>query len=129
MSSYVARLIALIKDMDLGLGGITPPPLPAQAAFPYVTVTQLFSKEAESLTGPSGKLRSLMQINVFHKTYEAAWNTRKTIKSTLFALTPSDDNGLRAVNHNQDNELYDGNSSAHQLITRLFIWWDSEEDE
>jgi hypothetical protein len=120
MPSYVAQVIETIQDAGVTLAGISPPSVPATVptTFPFVTVTQIFSKEHEHLGGLSGLIRVIIQVNTHDKQYERAWTTREAIKTALFAAF-----GTR-INHNQDNEVFNPSNSTHQLVVRLFIWFE-----
>lgn len=127
-----AGLIYLIRTTVTGLGGISPPALPPFATFPYITVHTIKGDELESLTGTSGLQETIMQVNVFHKDYEAAWNVRETVKTLVLGFTGNVGNGkvLKAANHSQgsgagDSELFDTVRNFHQLIVRFCIWWES----
>ncbi len=108
------------------LGGISPVPVPQDAAFPYVTCLEVRGTELESLSGRSGLIPSIMQVNCFHQDYETAFIIREAIKDLLidFVGTTS---GLTVQSslHNLDTELYDGPQKLHQLIARFNVWWES----
>lgn len=128
--SEVAGLIYLIRTNTVGLQGISPPPLPAQATTPYVTVHQVINMGLESLTGSSGMVKSLMQVNVWAIDYEVAWALRETIREFILAFTGNVGNGriIEAANCSAgfgggNTELYDNVRKYHQLISRILIWW------
>lgn len=128
--SEVAGLVYLIRTNIVGLQGVSPPPLPAIAITPYVTVHQILNIGLESLSGPSGMVKSLMQVNVWSKDYEVAWSFRESIREFILAFTGNVGNGriIEAANCNAgfgagNTELFDNVRLYHQLISRILIWW------
>jgi len=124
MNSIVAEVIQLINNNISGLGGISPAPVPVNALFPYITVGEINTQEAEAMEGRSGLTRTLVQIDCWSKTHEGAWATRRIVgdflnmyRGTAGSLV------IKWVNPNVDTTIYDGNRSLHQSISRLFIWW------
>ena len=125
MSSHIAEVITLIKNsLGSSIGGISPHPVPPQAVFPYITVTEIHGSELESLTGISGQNRMIVQVDCWDKSHEVAWGIRVRVKALLLPYKgTAGTQTVAAVNHQNDAALYDGNRSLHQLVTRLFIWW------
>ena len=132
MSSYVAALVTLIgeESQPSGLGGllvagVSVPPVPKWATFPWITVQQLPSREVESMTGTSGLAATMMQVNCWDKDYEQAWDLREAVKELLLSYTGEiGDSYIQAVNHGIDAELYDSQRELHQLIVRFRVWWE-----
>lgn len=125
MNSLVAEVIQVIRANVSGLGGISPSPVPVDAKFPYITVGEINTMEAESLEGRSGLARSLIQIECWSKSHECAWSTRRIVYQLLTKYRgQAGTQVIKWVNPNVDAMLYDGNRSLHQAITRLFVWWD-----
>jgi hypothetical protein len=127
MNSRAAALVGII-NMALGsdLKGCSVPPVPTNAIFPYITIQDITGKELESMTGPSGLLRSVVQINCWSKVYEDAWNTREAVKSFLLTFTgTAGDKNIQAVNHATDREFLDGVRELHQCVCSFLIWWES----
>lgn len=129
MSSHVAGIIQLIKASFPSpvIGGISPPPVPPNVIEPYVTVQEIMGRELESLTGPSGLSRSIMQVNCWSSSYESAYNLKASIKAMLLAFTGTTPTGskIQAVNPQYDTELYDSERKINQSIVRLFVWWEA----
>lgn len=124
MNSHAAEVITLLKAHVTGVVGISPSPVPPQPAFPYVTVAELRGDEVQSLTGVSGLNRTIIQIDIWDKTHETAWNMREAIKSYLLPFKgTAGTQTIRLVTFNVENMFYDGNRSLHQAVVRLFIWW------
>lgn len=133
MSSHIAGVVNLLQmafTSPLAMSGIGPVPVPDSvntAAFPYVTVQEPADYELQSLTGPSGMSKSVIQVSVWSRDYEAAWHLRSQIKSLLLSVAPTTILSLKLQATNQvasDAELYDGPRKLHQLITRIQIWWE-----
>ena len=127
-NSYVAELGALIRAniSSPAPADVTPPPVPQTATYTYVTVEQLPSREAETLTGRSGLCHAMMQIGCWDKDYEAAWQMREAIKNFVMGFRgATGSQTIYGVNHQNSAELYDGNRSLHHLTVRLWIWWSS----
>jgi hypothetical protein len=127
--SYLAGLMDVIENMPgtLSYKGLSPTPVPDTATFPYITVQETHAADVESMTGPSGATRAVMQINVWDKDYEAAWLCCKQIKDYLLAYKGvAGDLYIAAVNHGSDHSQYDGIRQLHQQILILFIWWETD---
>ncbi len=124
MSSRVARIIDIL---DAGLSsppvatGYGPNPIPEDAELPYVTVQEVNASPLESMEGPSGKTRTLIQVNCWAKDYEEAWEARRLITDYLHTYRDSE---VVAVNFPRSHELYDGLRRLHQLIAAFWIWWE-----
>lgn len=124
MSSRVASIIARI-NAQVSLGGISVPPVPADATMPYVTVHEMTPQELENLAGSSGKIRTIIQVNVWHKDFEAGDAAQKLCKTAVRGFSGTVlGNVINAVNHHTDAYLYDGVRELHQQITRWAIWWE-----
>ena len=131
MVSHVAAIINLLNAQfsSPDMLGISPVPLPSNAPELYVTVQEQRAKELESLTGPSDIARSMIHVNVWDTSYEAADGLRTAIKDYLLGFTGDvviasvTEAIVMSVNHNGDRELFDGNSKRHQLIAIFSIWW------
>ena len=107
------------------IGGISPPPLPSTALFPYITLQQIGNTEVESMEGRSGLNRTIMQVNCWHGDYEKAFSLRRGILMLARPWTVPISLGLTiaAVHHLTDMEMYDGPRELHQLIARYAVWW------
>ncbi len=127
VNTFTAETIALIKgQFTMGLGGISPSPVPPTASFPYVTVTEVTVLEVESLYGLSGVQQTIMQVNVWDKDYEAAGTMRDSIKAYLCGFTgTAGTRFVQGINPVLDTSLHDGVRSLHQAITRIKITWGS----
>lgn len=130
--SELAGITYLLTHGVTGLSSanVAPPPLPSDAAFPYVTVHMPAGMGLESLNGPSGIKRTLAQVNVWHGSYETAWALRETIRDLILATSGNVGNGrvIEAANMSAgygagESELYDTARNLHQLILRIMIWW------
>lgn len=126
--SHTAAIVQFINALSIAVAG--PPPLPLNAALPYVTVREVIASELESLTGKSNLTRTVMQVECWSKDYEMANSIRESIKG------PGDGSGLLGaygavgtrnvqgpINHIMDAELYHERLEIHQLITRYLVWW------
>lgn len=128
MTSCTASTISVLLGASLSptIGGISPPPVPPSAIWPYITVQDSFSRELESLGGSSGLLRSKIQINCWSKDYEQAWQMRLAVKNFLLPYKgTAGSQTIQDVKHGGDHELYDGQREIHQLILTVWIWWGS----
>lgn len=127
MTSYVASIVNVIeRSVQAAIGSISPPPVPPNANFPYITVHQIGKTEVESLTGVSGLTRTVIQVNCWHPDYETAFSLRHTIQGVILAFTGDTlGNSLQASNPLHDMELFDGVRELHQLIGRYSVWWES----
>lgn len=126
MISHVGGTISLLLGASLTptIGGISPPPVPPNGQFPYVTVQEVLSKELESLTGSSGLVRAKIQINCWDRDYENAYQMRQAIKAYLLPYKGiAGDQTIQDVKHAGDHSLYDGARELHQLILAIFVWW------
>lgn len=125
--SHTAGLIQFIQTMTLdpAIGGIGPVPLPQDAVLPYVTVQLISAIEIESQDGPSGLIKTIMQVNCWSKDLEQASLTRQQIKDALLGgFFDSEDVHVDGpINHIMDTELYDPNRELHQCISRSLIYW------
>lgn len=134
MSSRIAGLRALLT---MGLASppafadFGPPPVPANAQFPYVTCHEIGGRELTSHDGRSGLGLKNVQFNCWSPDYEAAWECRRAI---MQYLTPSGQRGYRGAAGDQviadtvfdlDREFYDGERELHQLICSFDIWWET----
>jgi predicted small lipoprotein YifL len=115
--SRVATVITKIMNSVAGVGTIGPLPLPPSPTYPDVRVEELFNYEVQSLSGPSGLQRAVVQVNVFDKDYSRAWGLRESIKKALVDAS--------SVQFVQDGELYDGLRELHQCIARVMVWGES----
>lgn len=132
-NSRVASVIGVISQYVDGVGGISPVPVPPRITLPYITVHEILTRELQNLTGRSGLAQTLMQVNCWAKTYEAAYALRDQVKDSFLldsrGLGPVQSNTLSSgqriegVNHDRDFELYDANRELHQLIVRFSIWF------
>ena len=125
MNSFTAEAIQLVKShFTTQLGGISPAPLPATAAFPYITVNEITVREVESLQGLSGVQQTIAQINVWAKDFEAACVMRDSIKAYMCGFRgTAGSRYIQGVNPVVDTCLHDGVRSLHQAITRVMITW------
>lgn len=125
--SHVAALIQYIQTLvlDPGLGGITPPPLPNDATFPYVTVHKIMEDDpAKTLSGPSGLKRTIMQINVWSPDHEEANAALEAIRDASIGLVgPVGSLVADGSYHVADAELFNPERAVHQLISRIMVWW------
>lgn len=113
---------------------IGPPPLPptiGNAVFnPTITYQQIGGQDISSLSGYSGLVRTLFQLNCWAKLHEDADLLRRRVKEFLrFYKGPS--GGVSAgniliagSNHSGDREFYDGERRLHQKITDFYIYWE-----
>jgi hypothetical protein len=126
-ASFVAELIQVIlSQFHSSIGGITPPPLPANASFPYITVNEIRVGEIESLYGLSGVQQVVMQVNVWDKDFEEASVLRNTIKRYLCSYSgTAGSRVIQGVNPVVDTTLHDGVRNLHQSITRVKVTWGS----
>lgn len=126
--SRIAALVSTLQGSVDGLGGISPVPVPPDAVFPYITVEEIADKELESLTGPSGKTHTIMQVSCWAKDYETAWDTREEVKTLLFSTRGVvGDQYIADVTYNTGREFYDDQRSLHKLISRFFIWFGDDD--
>ena len=133
MASHVAAVINLILDQfyPSTVKGVSPPPLPSKASYPYVTVHEVSGIELENIVGPSGLVKSVVQVNCWDVDYERGWQARKSIQDYLSTfsgdviISSAVEAVIHSVNHVGTSHLYDGDREVHQLITRLSIWLDS----
>jgi len=129
--SHTAAVVSLLNTQfpSPTIAGISPPPLPNDAGDPYVTVQEIQSKELESMTGASDLARSIVQVNIWDKDYEAADTLRTSIKNYLFGFTGNvviasvTEAHVQIVRHMMDWELFNGEVERHQVIARFLIWW------
>lgn len=129
MASRVAALVTYIKTLTLSpvLGGISPNPMPPTASFPYVTVTEIRAVGLEGLDGPQDLMKTIMQVNVWDKSYEVADSIRQQLSNAIIWKSGSVGGGIvnGPINHNMNAELYDAPRQIHQLISRFNIAWES----
>jgi hypothetical protein len=124
MNSLVAEVITLLKTRISGLGGISPAPVPVNAQFPYITVSEIGTQDAESLQGRSNLHRTIIQVDCWDKVHETAWNVRKIVDDLLNSYRGVTGSYLiQWINPNTGASFYDGNRSLHQSVTRVFVWW------
>lgn len=124
-NSRIAEVFRIINIKDISYGGFGPAPVLAKTAMPYIVVREIFSRELTSLNGRSGLTRTVMQIEVWDRDYEQAYQKREEIKDGILGFSgPVDTQAVDGpISHNADVELYDGVRELHSLITRLEIWW------
>ena len=123
----MSRVAAIVTMLDTGvpaLVALSPPPVPPDAVFPYVTVQEVLETELENLIGRSGNTRTVMQVNVFSKSYEEAESVREACKVYLMGRTGVfQGQTIDAINYQHGGYLYDGQQSLHQCIARFLVWW------
>lgn len=130
MSSHEAAVIHLL-DTELAVSGqfyrASTPPVPSNVMFPYITVQEAIGVESMNLVNSSGLNRKVMQICVWDKSHEVAWELRESIKSLL--LTPykgsAGDHVIQGVDTPVEKTLYDSIRYLHQLILQITIWFES----
>ncbi len=126
MTSHVAGIIILLRAQvfDPVLKGASPVPVKPTFVFPWVTVREAAGRELQSLTGPSGLVETLMQINVWSKDYDEAYALRSAIKSYLLPYTgAAGSENIQGVTHHLDSELSDDQRELHQAVLILKVWW------
>jgi hypothetical protein len=117
---------AITANLSGHFTDVTPPPVPDNATFPYITILEIGAVELESLTGKSGLVRSVMQVNCWSKDYEECWALRKLVKDMLMAFTGAiGGETIDAVNHSSDRQLYDPQRELHECVASFIIWWES----
>lgn len=123
--SYTAGLVALLSANVAG-SPYAVPPVPENATFPYTTIREISSIDLESLSGPSGLARSVIQVECWSPLFDAAWNHRKLIKTFLLPYKGAAGTlVIAAVNHAGDRQIYDGNRELHQILSSFLIWWET----
>lgn len=122
LSVITGRLIAL----GVAGGRVSPYPVPPRAVFPYVTVRELPTKDLESHSGYSGLTMSVIQVDVWSEDYEEADTIRQAAKTGIRGCIGSGtDPRVQAINHQNDTELLNSETSKHQLITRYIVWFET----
>jgi cobalamin biosynthesis protein CbiG len=115
--SRIAAVITTVRGLAFS-AGIGPPPVPPDdSQLPYITVQEIMNTEIESMYGPSGLVRTVIQLSVHSKNYSESWSIREACKKALINPT--------SVQFIQDHELYDGERSLHQHVARFNVWGES----
>lgn len=127
-SSYVAGLVTGIGAAGLTPtpAGVSPVPVPNDAAYPYVTVQQVLGEEVTCMEGLSNLCGTVMQINCWSKSYEQAFAMRAAIQAYLATLTGTigaTGTKVERVTDFKTQELYHPDPELHQLILRADVWW------
>jgi hypothetical protein len=129
MSSYVAGLVSLIEGTVFvpPIGGVSPYPLLPTAVLPFINVREVFGRQLQNLSTRSGMIETIMQIDIWSKDYEEAYEIRKTANNALIDTFGSVGSLIISgpIRHVTDAELYDGTRRIHQLISRFHIWWEA----
>lgn len=126
--SYVGGLHAALEEKGLSPRPtrISPPPLPPDAVFPYLTIQHIVGHETESLQGLSGLTAAYMQFNCWSPLYDEAFGLRLAVVGALQMVAgPIGSTGLavESINDYRYTELYDASRELHQLILRTLVWW------
>lgn len=123
--SLISIIEALFGSPMTGIKGVGLNPVPANAAFPYVTVQELVCREEENLLGRVGLTPTIHQISCWSPVYSAAFATRETIQNYLYTFKGTvGANKIAAVNADVNREFFDGVRSLHQVVCRLRIVWE-----
>lgn len=125
--SYLAGMrVALTGVLSPAPSRISPPPLPSDATFPYLTLHQAVGEEVESLQGTSGLTGTVMQCNCWSPTYDEAF----ALRSAIVAALPSKVGAVAgtglvidAISGYRYSELWDAARQLHQVILRVGVWW------
>lgn len=119
-------LAALSVPLSPAPTAVSPPPVPPEASFPYLTLQQIVGREEESLEGLSQLTGTHLQFNCWSTLYDEAFALRAAIVESL-PLTPGSIAGsglaIDAVSDYRYSELYDAERELHQLILRVLVWW------
>lgn len=126
-NSRIAAARTRISAQVAGLGGITPPPVPPDATFPFITLHEVSDKEVEALDGPSHLDAATIQVNCWSKDYEDAWNTREKVKGALLSGFSGTFSTvvIQGCTYLMGAELYDPTRQLHQCIARFHVWAES----
>lgn len=124
---YIVREILLVALNPASYAKITTPPLQRSATqpLPYITVQTVTSTEMDSHDGRSFLIECIIQVNCWHKIYDTAFLLREAVKDALIPFSgPVLDVMVQGGNHIVDRELYNSDIEAHQLITRISMWFE-----
>jgi hypothetical protein len=122
MNSRVSAVVQLILTAKPTVS-ISPPPVPPNAVYPYITVHEILNRELENMEGISGLQHANIQVNCFHEDMEAADVLREDVKDIILGFSgTSSGRTIQGVNHINDAYLYNADIEAHQCITRFSVW-------
>lgn len=119
-------LEALAVPLDPAPTRISPPPVPPEASFPFLTLQQIVGEEEESLAELSDLTSTHIQLNCWSTLYDEAFALRAALVRGLQTISgPIGSSGLAidTITQYRYTELFDPARELHQLILRVRVWW------